>query len=201
MADKIRDYTKLAQDIIELTGGEENISSVTHCATRLRLVLANTPEEANKKISALPGVVSVVEKGGQFQVVIGTHVTDVYAAVAQQLNLDSKTSEETAAPKQGIFARVIAAMSGCMSPCIYLMAACGLLQGILIILTAVFPSFLETGTYEVLNFMSWTPFTFLPVLIAVAGSKYFHCNTYIALLCCCALVNPSWGEIAARIAD
>lgn len=201
MADKIRDYTKLAQDIIELTGGEENISSVTHCATRLRLVLANTPEEANKKISALPGVVSVVEKGGQFQVVIGTHVTDVYAAVAQQLNLDSKTSEETAAPKQGIFARVIAAMSGCMSPCIYLMAACGLLQGILIIVTAVFPSFLETGTYEVLNFMSWTPFTFLPVLIAVAGSKYFHCNTYIALLCCCALVNPSWGEIAARIAD
>ena len=106
MADKIRDYTKLAQDIIELTGGEENISSVTHCATRLRLVLANTPEEANKKISALPGVVSVVEKGGQFQVVIGTHVTDVYAAVAQQLNLDSKTSEETAAPKQGIFASI-----------------------------------------------------------------------------------------------
>lgn len=201
MAEKIRDYTKLAQDIIELTGGEENISSVTHCATRLRLVLVNTPKEANKKISALPGVVSVVEKGGQFQVVIGTHVTDVYAAVSENLHLDTKTAGGTAAPRQSIFAKVIAAMSGCMSPCIYLMAACGLLQGILIILAALFPSFSETGTYKVLNFMSWTPFTFLPVLIAVAGSKYFHCNTYIALLCCCALVNPSWGEIAARIAD
>lgn len=201
MAEKIRDYAKLAQDIIELTGGEDNISSVTHCATRLRLVLNHTPEDANKKISALPGVVSVVEKGGQFQVVIGTHVTDVYTAVADQIHLDSKASGGMAAPKQSILTRVIGAMSGCMSPCIYLMAACGLLQGILIILSALFPSFTATGTYEVLNFMSWTPFTFLPVLIAVAGSKYFHCNTYIALLCCCALVNPAWGEIAARIAD
>ena len=177
MAEKIRDYAKLAQDIIELTGGEDNISSVTHCATRLRLVLNHTSEDANKKISALPGVVSVVEKGGQFQVVIGTHVTDVYAAVAEQMHLDSKGSGEMSAPKQSILTRVIGAMSGCMSPCIYLMAACGLLQGILIILSALFPSFTATGTYEVLNFMSWTPFTFLPVLIAVAGSKYFHCNT------------------------
>lgn len=200
MAEKIRDYAKLAQDIIVLTGGEDNISSVTHCATRLRLVLNHTPEDANKKISALPGVVSVVEKGGQFQVVIGTHVTDVYAAVAEQMHLDSRASGEMAAPKQSIFTKVIGAMSGCMSPCIYLMAACGLLQGILIILSALLPSFTATGTYEVLNFMSWTPFTFLPVLIAVAGSKYFHCNTYIAMLCCCALVNPAWGEIAARIA-
>lgn len=94
MAEKIRDYTKLAQDIIELTGGEENISSVTHCATRLRLVLVNTPKEANKKISALPGVVSVVEKGGQFQVVIGTHVTDVYAAVSENLRNRNLRSAE-----------------------------------------------------------------------------------------------------------
>lgn len=201
MAEKIRDYAKLARDIIALTGGEENIVSVTHCATRLRLVLKETPGEAKGQISALPGVVSVVEKGGQFQVVIGTHVTDVYAAAAELLHLDSRNGGEAAAPKQGILTRIIGAMSGCMSPCIYLMAACGLLQGILIILAAAVPGFTATGTYEVLNFMSWTPFTFLPVLIAAAGSKYFHCNTYIAILCCCALVNPSWGEIAARIAE
>lgn len=63
------------------------------------------------------------------------------------------------------------------------------------------PSFAETGTYEVLNFMSWTPFTFLPIFIAITASKHFKCNTYIAILCCCALVNQSWADIAARIAD
>lgn len=200
MAAKVRDYTKLAQDIITITGGEENIVSAAHCATRLRLVLKDTPPAAKKKISSLPGVVSVVEKGGQFQVVIGTHVTDVYEVVADILHLDSKTSGDTSSPKQGILSRMIAVMSGCMSPCIYLLAACGLLQGILIIARAVFPAFAETGTHEVLNFMSWTPFAFLPVLIAIAGSKYFHCNTYIAVVCCCALINPSWADIAARIA-
>ena len=200
MATKVRDYAKLAQDIIIITGGEKNIVSVTHCATRLRMVLKETPADANKKISALPGVVSVIEKGGQFQVVIGTHVTDVYASAAAILHLDHKTSDNAEAPKMGIVNRVIAAMSACMSPSIYLLAACGLLQGVMIILTAAFPLFKETGTYAVLNFMSWTSFTFLPVLIAVAGSKYFKCNTYVAVLCCCALVNPSWAEIAARIA-
>lgn len=81
------------------------------------------------------------------------------------------------------------------------LAAAGLVQGYLIIITQFAPAFAETGTYSVLSFISWTPFTFLPVMIAVTASKHFKCNTYIAMWCCLALVNTDWGAIAARIAE
>lgn len=197
---KIRDYGKLALDIIREVGGEKNIVNATRCATRLRLVLSSTPENAKERISQLPGVITVVENNGQFQVVIGTHVGEVYDAVAAELNLDTGagTSEE---PKQSILNRVIATMSAVFAPFVYILAAAGLLQGALILITMAAPDFAATGTYEVLSFMSWTPFTFLPIFIAITASKHFKCNTYIAILCCCALVNPSWAEMAARIAD
>ena len=196
---QVRDYNKLAHDIICEVGGAENIVNATRCATRFRLVLKKTPEHAKEKIAELPGVITVVENNGQFQVVIGTHVGDVYAAAAEILHLDENgpASEQ---PKQSVVNRIIATMSAVFAPFVYILAAAGLLQGALILLTMAAPGFANTGTYEVLSFMSWTPFTFLPIFIAVTASKHFKCNTYIAILCCCALVNPTWAEMASRIA-
>ena len=105
MANKIRDYTKLAADICAAVG-KDNILSATHCATRLRLVLRETPsDEVTKQISEMPAVIKVMESGGQYQVVIGTHAKDVYEALAQLLDLDNSTA---AAPevKQGLGSRV-----------------------------------------------------------------------------------------------
>ena len=141
-----------------------------------------------------------MENNGQFQVVIGTHVGEVYDSVAEALHLDA-SAQEIEQPKQNIVNRIIATMSAVFAPFVYILAAAGLLQGALILITMAAPSFAGTGTYEVLNFMSWTPFTFLPIFIAITASKHFKCNTYIAILCCCALVNQSWADIAARIAD
>ena len=152
------------------------------------------------QISEMPGVITVVENNGQFQVVIGTHVGDVYAVAAEILHLDENT-EEVEQPKQSVVNRIIATMSAVFAPFVYILAAAGLLQGALILITMAAPNFANTGTYEVLSFMSWTPFTFLPIFIAVTASKHFKCNTFIAILCCCALVNPSWAEMASRIAD
>ncbi len=197
MSSKVRDYEKLAGDIIAAVGGRDNVASATHCATRLRLTLKETPQGAKEKISAMAGVITVVESGGQFQVVIGTHVTDVFAVVAEKLHLDASAD---AGAKKSPVAAVIGAISGCVSPIVYVLAACGLLQGALIIATALAPDVVENTTFQVLTYMSWTPFTYLPVLIALAGSKYFKVDTLLAVLCCCALVNPSWGEIAGRIA-
>ena len=197
---KVRDYHKLALDIIDVVGGQKNIVNATRCATRLRLVLKETPEGAKEKVSALAGVITVVENNGQFQVVIGTHVGEVYDSVAEALHLDA-SAQEIEQPKQSIVNRIIATMSAVFAPFVYILAAAGLLQGALILITMAAPSFAGTGTYEVLNFMSWTPFTFLPIFIAITASKHFKCNTYIAILCCCALVNQSWADIAARIAD
>lgn len=195
---QVRDYSKLAVDIIREVGGDKNIVSASRCATRLRLVLKETPKDAKEKISELPGVITVVESGGQFQVVIGTHVGDVFQKVSEELRLDER--EEQIQVKESILNRVIATMSGVFAPFVYILAAAGILQGILIIINLFAPEFASTGTYEVLSFMSWTPFTFLPVFIAITASKHFKCNTFIAVLCCCALVNPSWTEMAARIA-
>ena len=197
---KVRDYHKLALDIIDVVGGQKNIVNATRCATRLRLVLKDTPDGVKEKVSALAGVITVVENNGQFQVVIGTHVGEVYDSVAEALHLDA-SAQEIEQPKQSIVNRVIATMSAVFAPFVYILAAAGLLQGTLILITMAVPSFAKTGTYEVLNFMSWTPFTFLPIFIAITASKHFKCNTYIAILCCCALVNQSWADIAARIAD
>lgn len=197
---QVRDYNKLAHDIIHEVGGAQNIVNATRCATRFRLVLKETPAGAKEKIAEMPGVITVVENNGQFQVVIGTHVGDVYAAAAEILHLD-ENAEEVEQPKQSVVNRIIATMSAVFAPFVYILAAAGLLQGALILITMAAPNFTNTGIYEVLSFMSWTPFTFLPIFIAVTASKHFKCNTFIAILCCCALVNPSWAEMASRIAD
>ena len=94
MAEAVKDYQKLEHDIIRLAGGADNIASAQRCATRLRLVLKNTPGQAEEKIKALPGVITVVQKQGQFQVVIGNHVGDVFEAVSAELETNKKTEQE-----------------------------------------------------------------------------------------------------------
>ena len=199
MANSVRDYEKLAVDIIDAVGGKNNIIKASRCATRLRLVLKETTNEAKENVSNLTGVITVVESGGQFQVVIGTHVGKVFDKVASELNLDSNTIEDE--PKASILNRIIATMSAVFAPFIYILAAAGILQGCLILINMANPSFSSTGTYEVLSFMSWAPFTFLPIFIAITASKHFKCNAFIAVACCAALVSPTWAEIASRIAD
>ena len=136
---KVRDYHKLALDIIDVVGGQKNIVNATRCATRLRLVLKETPEGAKEKVSALAGVITVVENNGQFQVVIGTHVGEVYDSVAEALHLDA-SAQEIEQPKQNIVNRIIATMSAVFAPFVYILAAAGLLQGALILITMAAPS-------------------------------------------------------------
>ena len=202
MAEAVKDYQKLEHDIIRLAGGADNIASAQRCATRLRLVLKNTPGQAEEKIKALPGVITVVQKQGQFQVVIGNHVGDVFEAVSAELETNKKAEqEERPKEKENLLNRLLQMISGVFAPVCYVLAAGGLLQGLLIILTMAVPSVTETGVYQVFNFISWTPFTFLPVLLAISASKHFHCNPYIAAACCLALVNPVWTEMAEKIAE
>lgn len=198
MSNSVRDYEKLAVDIINAVGGKENIVKAARCATRLRLVLKETPKDAHKKVSELTGVITVVENNGQFQVVIGTHVGKVFDKVQTIVDLDDSSKDE--APKGTILNRVIATMSAVFAPFIYILAAAGILQGCLILINMAYPSFQSTGTYEVLSFMSWASFTFLPIFIAITASRHFKCNMFIAVACCASLVSPTWSEIAARIA-
>ena len=196
MAKKVRDYAKLAADIKDSIG-ESNILTATHCATRLRLVLKETPDESvTKKIEQMPGVIQIIQAGGQYQIVIGTHAKDVYEHLAGMMTF----SQDAPEIKESLINRVIAMMSGCIAPFVYVLAAAGLLQGILIIIR-LFADISGTGANQIYDMISWTPFTFLPVFIAVAGSRHFKCNPYIALWCCLALTNPTWASIAASISE
>lgn len=164
----------------------------------MRLVLNNIPETLKDEVCQLTGVITAVEKGGQFQIVIGTNVGKVYDELLKLLGNGVETQKIE--KKQPILNRVIATMSAVFAPFVYILAAAGILQGILIIMGLINPAFLKTGTYEVFSFISWTPFSFLPILIAITASKHFKCNTFIAVTCCAALINPTWVEIAGKIA-
>lgn len=194
---KVRDYSKLARDILEAVGGEDNVINAARCATRLRLVLKRSNPQAKEQVMAMPGVITVVETGGQFQVVIGQHVGEVFDEFTKLVKIENSESEDSA--KGTIVNRIIATMSAVFAPFIYILAAAGILQGVLILTTLLFDSFAETGTYEVFSFISWAPFTFLPIFIAITASKHFKTNTFIAVAASAALVSPTWAEMAARI--
>ena len=165
MAEAVKDYQKLEHDIIRLAGGADNIASAQRCATRLRLVLKNTPGQAEEKIKALPGVITVVQKQGQFQVVIGNPVGDVFEAVSAELETNKKAEqEERPKEKENLLNRLLQMISGVFAPVCYVLAAGGLLQGLLIILTMAVPSVTETGVYPEITYTS----SVLPPLILVA---------------------------------
>lgn len=171
----------------------------SRCATRLRLVLKRSTPKAKDIVKLMPGVITVVENSGQFQIVIGQHVGEVYEEFSKLVHID--LSGEQNENKGTVLNRVIATMSAVFAPFIYILAAAGILQGALIIINLLFDGFEKTGTYQVFSFISWAPFTFLPIFIAITASKHFKTNMYLAVACCAALVSPTWAEMAAQIAD
>lgn len=185
------DYRKTAEELVRELGGDGNISRVTHCATRLRFVLKDDKRVDKERVSKIPGVITVVQAGGQFQVVIGNHVADAFRHVSALVHTDGTAGEEPK-KKGNVFGRIIDVISSIFAPFLYTLAACGILQGILGVLVAL--GWINTGggTYQILNFVSWTAFTFLPVLIAITASKKFNMDTFVAVVIACALVCPDY---------
>lgn len=186
------DYHKTAMELLKELGGNDNITNVTHCATRLRFILKDESVVNKDKVAKIPGVITTVQAGGQFQVVIGNHVKDAYEHIIKMVTIDEEAAKGTGNKKVGIVSRIIDVISAIFAPFLYTLAACGILQGILGVLVALNAIDTAGGTYQILNFISWTAFTFLPVLIAVTASKKFGVNTFIVLVIACALVCPDY---------
>lgn len=185
------DYRITARELVKELGGDGNITNVTHCATRLRFILKDESIVDSGKVAKIPGVITTVQAGGQYQVVIGNHVKDAFGFVTELITVD-ETQAGATANKVGAFSRIIDIISSIFAPFLYTLAACGILQGILGIFVALNAIDTAGGTYQILNFVSWTAFTFLPVLIAVTASKKFGVNTYVAVVIACALVCPDY---------
>ena len=185
------DYRITAKELVKELGGNDNITNVTHCATRLRFILKDENIVDSTKVTRIPGVITTVQAGGQYQVVIGNHVKDAFDFVMELVTVDENQANVSKS-KVGVFSRLVDVISSIFAPFLYTLAACGILQGILGILVALNAIDTTGGTYQILNFISWTAFTFLPVLIAVTASKKFGVNTYAAVVIACALVCPDY---------
>lgn len=185
------DYRITARELVKELGGNENIKNVTHCATRLRFILKDESIVNADRVKKISGVITTVRAGGQYQVVIGNHVKDAFEFVMELVTVDEKQADRTE-QKVGVFSRIIDVISSIFTPSLYTLAACGILQGILGVLVALNAIDTTGGTYQILNFISWTAFTFLPVLIAATAAKKFGMNTYVAMVIACALVSPDY---------
>lgn len=191
VADMAIDYRITAKELVKELGGDSNIENVAHCATRLRFILKDASVVDSEKVNKIPGVITTVQASGQYQVVIGNHVKDAFDFVMELVTVNGTNNGNTG-NKAGVFSRIIDVISSIFAPFLYTLAACGILQGILGILVALNAIDTTGGTYQILNFISWTAFTFLPVLIAVTASKKFGVNTYAAIVIACALVCPDY---------
>lgn len=185
------DYRITARELVKELGGDSNITNLTHCATRLRFILKDEAIVDSEKVKKIPGVITIVQAGGQYQVVIGNHVKDAFEFIMELITVDD-TQANTSENKVGVLSRIIDIISSIFAPFLYTLAACGILQGILGILVALNAIDTAGGTYQILNFISWTAFTFLPVLISITAAKKFGVNTYVAVVIACALVCPDY---------
>ncbi|WP_058913753.1 PTS beta-glucoside transporter subunit IIABC [Entomohabitans teleogrylli] len=185
-------YQALASDILSHVGGRENINSLVHCATRLRFKLNDSSKADAEGLKSNPGVIMVVESGGQFQVVIGNHVSDVYRAVcsAAGLNEDSAASAQKSTEKSGALAKFIDVVSGIFTPFLGVLAASGILKGFLA-LSLVGGWLAESdGTYRILQSTSDALFYFLPIVLGYTAGKKFGGNPFLTMVIGGALVHP-----------
>ena len=126
-------YESLAEDIIEKVGGEENIDTLTHCITRLRFVLKDKSKADTEYLKNHEEIVTVVESGGQYQIVIGNHVPDAYDAVKSKLSLEEKIMKRNDANKGNLLNRFIDLISGIFQPLLGVLAAAGMIKGFTIL--------------------------------------------------------------------
>ncbi|MBO0474556.1 PTS system, beta-glucoside-specific IIA component [Enterococcus sp. DIV0840] len=182
-------YEEESKKIIELVGGKSNINSLVHCATRLRFSLKNTKKADKEALEKLPYVMSVVNSGGQYQVVIGSKVPDYYAAIQSlaDLNEDAPKTE-----KKLSFNYVFEVISGAFSPLIPAMAGSGMIKAVLTILVEMKLLADTSSTYMVLSAASNAIFYFLPVFLGITLTKKIGGNMYVGGVIGAALLEPSF---------
>lgn len=195
------DYKKLGYDLLPLVGGVDNISKLTHCATRLRFEFCDRSKVDKAAIENTLGVISVVEKGGQFQVVVGNDVPVTYRVLINEMGgtaakSSSGSSSDDEKEKTGIITNIISAISTTFTPVIPALIGGGMIKAVLslLVLCGLDDS---SSTYAVLNLISDAAFYFMPVLLAYGAAIKFECNPVLAMTLACALLHPTWSGMVS----
>ena len=207
-------YDGLARIIIQNVGGKSNIISVAHCITRLRFKLKDESKANKEVLESTDGVIKVMQAGGQYQVVIGNQVNDVYDAVLEVGHLtaagavdeDGNAVEEDNAGggKKSPVSMLIDVISGTLQPTVGVLAATGIIKGLLALFDFIglIPS--TSGTYQVWYAMADGFFYFLPIILGYTAAKKFKINEFIGMaigiaLCYPAMVNSTAGEVLGTV--
>lgn len=187
---------KLINEILRAVGGKENILSATHCITRLRFHLADTKKADIETVKKIDGVVGCVYKAGQFQVIIGPQVNEVYNDLIRMTGLknepavDAKT--EDSAEKKNILSRLVDTMASIVMPMIGPLAGAGMIKAILSLLTQFALISKDSQTYQLFYLVADGVFYYMPFFLAFSAGKKFRCNPYLSLIFAAMLVHPNY---------
>lgn len=195
-------YQELARTIIENIGGEKNINGLTHCATRLRFNLKDEEKAQTDVLKNTAGVMGVVSKGGQYQVIIGSDVGSVYKEILKAVpSLDGQQVEAAEKDDRGIASKVIDTITGIFTPILPAITAAGMLKAVLSLLV-VFNAIDKTGqTYIIIDFMADSAFYFLPILLAASSAQKFRTNMYLAMMVGGILLHPNFVGMVNAIKE
>lgn len=188
------DNQAVGKRVWEAVGGEKNVNSLVHCATRLRFKLKDESVADTQKLKQDPDVIQVVQSGGQYQVVIGSNVADVYQAIVDEQGLTDQSGTED--QSKNPLNRLIDIISSIFTPFLGAMAAAGILKGFLSLATVLGWQATDTGAYQVLFAAADGVFTFLPVMLAFTAAKKFKTNQFLSVAIAMALVYPAITQLA-----
>lgn len=184
-------YEELAKQIVEHVGGSENVISLTHCITRLRFKLRDEKKADDEYLKNLDGVVTVMKSGGQYQVVIGNKVADVYAKVMPLLGTQNAADKEDTVQNQKILDRFIDIISGIFQPILGVMAACGMIKGFNVLFFAMGFYSDTSGEYLVLNAIGDALFMFLPLFLGYTSAQKFGLKPMVGLVIGAIMCYPT----------
>lgn len=185
-------YNDLAQKIVSLVGGKENINTVYHCQTRLRFKLKDESKADQDALNNMDSVAKCLISGGVFQVVIGTHVKDVFEEVEKIVGpLENKEQDQS--EKKGILSVIIDFISGTFQPIIPALSGAGMVKAVLAILITFKIISTESQTYYILNFFADAVFYFLPMMLAYSEAQKLRCAASVAGI----MMHPNWNALVS----
>ncbi|SMC19529.1 PTS system beta-glucoside-specific IIA component, Glc family (TC 4.A.1.2.6)/PTS system beta-glucoside-specific IIB component, Glc family (TC 4.A.1.2.6)/PTS system beta-glucoside-specific IIC component, Glc family (TC 4.A.1.2.6) [Clostridium acidisoli DSM 12555] len=190
-------YEKLAKDIIQNVGGKENVNSLTHCVTRLRFKLKDENKANTEVLKNMDGVVTVIKSGGQYQVVIGNHVPDVYDDVVTIGGFAGASESAESGEKVNALNKFIDIISGVFTPILGAMCATGMIKGLAALLVALKVLTSTSGTYQILYGIGDSLFYFFPIILGYTAAKKFKLNEVVGMTIGAALVYPAIANLTA----
>lgn len=193
-------YQDLCKKIIAGVGGKDNVISVVHCTTRLRFKLKDEKKAHDEEVKNIDGVISVVKAGGQYQVVIGNNVADVYDELIKIGGFDGGgevPDDYEDKSNMSLLDRFIDLISGIFTPMLGPLCAAGMIKGFAAMFASLGWITKTSGTYQILYAIGDSFFYFLPIILAISTSKKFHLDKYIGLTIAAVMCYPSIVAMAS----